>query len=123
MRTDILLFTALSLATLNAFPADYYVDSSGGSDSASGTSPAEAWKTLARTRKGEIKPGDTVRLACGGIWREQLIPVSGELDRQDVKRLAQISADYRQSHPIIARSARNPLAYRHARSLFRHRWI
>ena len=93
MRTHILLFTALSLTSLNAFAADYYVDSSGGSDSASGTSPAEAWKTLARTRKGEIKPGDTVRLACGGIWREQLIPVSGELDRQDVKRLAQIAAD------------------------------
>ena len=78
MRTDILLFTALSLATLNAFPADYYVDSSGGSDSASGTSPEQAWKTLARTRQGEIKPGDTIRLACGRVWREQLIPVSGE---------------------------------------------
>ena len=78
MRTHILLFTALSLVSLNAFAADYYVDSSCGSDSASGTSPAEAWKTLARTRKGEIKPGDTVRLVRGGVWREQLIPVSGE---------------------------------------------
>lgn len=78
MRTHILLFTALSLTSLNAFATDYYVDSSGGSDSASGTSPEQAWKTLARTRQGEIKPGDTIRLACGGIWREQLIPVSGE---------------------------------------------
>lgn len=78
MRSNIILSITLSLATLNAFTANYYVDSSKGNDSASGTSPAEAWKTLARTRKGEIKPGDTVRLACGGIWREQLIPVSGE---------------------------------------------
>lgn len=78
MHADILLAVGLSLVSLSAVSADYYVDSSGGNDSASGASPAEAWKTLARTRKGEIQPGDTVRLACGGIWREQLIPVSGE---------------------------------------------
>ena len=78
MRTHVLLFAALSLISLNAFAADYYIDSLRGNDSASGTSPEQAWKTLARTRQCEIKPGDTIRLACGRVWREQLIPVSGE---------------------------------------------
>ena len=77
MRTDILLALSVTLISMSAVSADYYVDSSKGNDSAAGTSPAEAWKTLARARKGGIKPGDTVRLACGGVWREQLIPVSG----------------------------------------------
>lgn len=77
MRSNILLAIGLSFVSLSAVSADYYIDSSRGSDSATGTSPANAWKTLARTRKGEIKPGDTVRLARGGVWREQLIPVSG----------------------------------------------
>ena len=77
MRSNILLAVSLSLISLSTVSADYYVDSSRGSDSTASTSPAEAWKTLARTRKGGIKPGDTVRLACGGIWREQLVPVSG----------------------------------------------
>lgn len=62
MRNNILLAISLSFLSLSAVSADYYIDSSRGSDSATGTSPAEAWKTLARTRKGEIKPGDTVRL-------------------------------------------------------------
>lgn len=76
-KKHIAIFLIAAL-TLNLTAAEYYVDSSRGDDAAAGTSPAEAWKTLARTRKGEVKPGDTVRLARGGVWREQLIPVSGE---------------------------------------------
>ena len=76
----------LSLAAIAAALAvgatDYFVDIDAGSDAAAGTSPATAWKTLARTAmNGDVKPGDVVRLKRGGIWRESLLPVSGEPGR------------------------------------------
>ena len=76
----------LSLAAIAAALAvgatDYFVDIDAGSDNAAGTSPATAWKTLARTAmKDDVKPGDVVRLKRGGIWRESLLPVSGEPGR------------------------------------------
>lgn len=68
---------ALSLASvpLAATPLraeTWHVDSVTGDDSRSGTSPADAWRTLARLNQAPLQPGDTVRLADGSQWREPL---------------------------------------------------
>ena len=43
----------------------YYVDAERGRDSASGTSPATAWRTLARVDRGHYGGGDAILLAGG----------------------------------------------------------
>ena len=47
-----------------ATAADYYVNTAGG-DSASGTSPGSAWRTLARVNQASLSAGDRVYLAGG----------------------------------------------------------
>jgi hypothetical protein len=59
-------------------PRTFYVDSSGGNDGAPGLAPDQAWKTLTRVNSADLKPGDTVRLRRGGVWRGSLVPASGE---------------------------------------------
>ena len=49
--------------------AIYYVSSSGGNDSNSGTSTGSPWKTLNQAR-GAMSSGDTVYLKKGDTWRE-----------------------------------------------------
>ena len=72
---------AMLACAVSAFATEYYVDDAKGDDAAAGTSPESAWRTLARTSlKGSVKPGDTVRLKRGGLWRETLVPVSGKPD-------------------------------------------
>ncbi len=58
-------------------PATFYVDSDKGDDKAAGTSEAAAWRTLERVNSAELIGGDTVRFACGRVWRGQLKPHSG----------------------------------------------
>lgn len=43
----------------------YYVDSRGGSDTNTGTSPASAWKTLDKVNATTFHPGDIIRLKRG----------------------------------------------------------
>lgn len=61
----------LCLASL-APATTYYVDATAGHDTSDGRSPATAWKTLAKVSAQSFAPGDTIRLACGQRWREQL---------------------------------------------------
>ncbi|MBQ9812613.1 MAG: hypothetical protein IJM54_04785 [Thermoguttaceae bacterium] len=69
------LFAFASLAAAT----DYYVDASKGDDSAKGTSPASAWKTLDRVSSAkELVAGDVVKFKCGEFWRGGLDPRSGE---------------------------------------------
>lgn len=56
----------------------FYVDSEGGRDNNDGLSAAGAWQSLERVNSAELKPGDTVRFQCGGVWRGSLRPVSGD---------------------------------------------
>jgi len=65
----LLFFTALANAT------NYYVKNSG-SDAAAGTSDETAWATMAKVISA-ISPGDSVFFERGGVWREQLIPLTG----------------------------------------------
>lgn len=51
---------------------DYHFDSSDGDDSAAGTSPEQAWKTLGKAAGIALKPGDRVLLKAGGRWSGQL---------------------------------------------------
>ncbi len=53
----------------------YYINSSTGNDSAAGTSPATAWKTLAAANSRTFGPGDQILLARGGSWTGQLAPL------------------------------------------------
>ena len=49
-----------------------------GQDSNDGQSPDHAWRSLDRVNAAELKPGDTVRFKCGGVWRGSLVPASGD---------------------------------------------
>jgi hypothetical protein len=56
----------------------FYVDSQTGRDSDDGLAPAHAWRGLDRVNQAELRPGDTVRFRCGGVWRGSLVPASGD---------------------------------------------
>jgi len=79
----LLAWTGVSLAaTPGAEGSDagrtFYVDSGAGRDSDTGQSPDHAWRGLDRVNTGPLRPGDTVRFKCGGVWRGSLVPVSGD---------------------------------------------
>jgi hypothetical protein len=54
----------------------YYVSSSSGSDSNSGTSSASAWKTIAKVNGSTFAAGDSILLKRGDVWNESLVPPS-----------------------------------------------
>jgi hypothetical protein len=61
-----------------ASAVDYYVSSSGGTDTSSGRGTAQAWKTLERVNHASLAPGDSVWLKRGDVWYETLqSPSSG----------------------------------------------
>ena len=62
----------LIFSVARVWAATYYVDATGGNDVRSGTSPANAWRTLQRVNSTVLNPGDSVLLRRGGIWREKL---------------------------------------------------
>ena len=59
------------LAAAPARAAAFHVDPAG-SDAAAGTSPATAWKTVARANQAKPNPGDSLLFKCGGVWAGQL---------------------------------------------------
>lgn len=64
---------------MNATPAlatntAYYVDAVNGSDTNAGTSPATAWKTLAKVNATTFTQGDKILLHTDQTWVEQLRP-------------------------------------------------
>jgi len=89
-RRLVLTCAAVSLLLLTAGyrlspPNDargYYVDSTAGSDSAPGTSPESAWKSLAKVNATTFHPGDHILFKSGGVWTGQLWPKgSGSADQ------------------------------------------
>lgn len=71
-----LLFVLFFLSPL-LFAATYFVDSAG-SDSNNGTAPGTPWQHLSKINHSSLRPGDSVLLIRGGVWREQLtVPGSG----------------------------------------------
>ena len=78
MKLTLTLFTALTallLAPLSvAGAASYYVDSATGSDSNSGGSPTEAWRSLENINDTTFQPGDRLLLKAGATWTGRLHP-------------------------------------------------
>lgn len=57
-------------------------DTNDGRSGASGGSGSGPWRTLARLMKSDLAAGDSVELACGGVWHEMLrLPANGTPDR------------------------------------------
>ncbi|MBN1181611.1 MAG: hypothetical protein JXB49_04930 [Bacteroidales bacterium] len=70
------IFTLIISFPLNA--TTYYVSNSG-NDGANGTSPATAWKTIARVNITNLLPGDSVLFEAGGCWRNTDCSISGNM--------------------------------------------
>ncbi len=78
----LLPFLALSAGSAPAFATTYYVDCSAGSDGATGTSPAAAWRTLGKVAATTFSAGDSILLKRGTRCTGQLWPKgSGEAER------------------------------------------
>jgi hypothetical protein len=73
-----ILYIPLLLAFLRALApaATYYVSSSTGSDSNSGTSSSAAWQTIAHVNAQTFQPGDSILFKRGDVWNESLVPPS-----------------------------------------------
>lgn len=56
----------------------FFVDPLEGNDADDGRSRQTPWKTLGRLQREALVPGDTVRLAAEGAWRERLVVVPRE---------------------------------------------
>ena len=54
--------------------ATFYVDGAQGSDAGSGTSPAQAWQTLARVNREPFAAGSRILLKAGGVYAGCLRP-------------------------------------------------
>ncbi|RSM59755.1 hypothetical protein DMB66_26220 [Actinoplanes sp. ATCC 53533] len=50
---------------------DYYLDAAGGRDTAAGTTPQTAWRTLAKANATTFRPGDRILLKAGQQWSGQ----------------------------------------------------
>jgi len=70
------------VATLVTFPGalasatTYYVSSSLGNDSNSGTSSSAAWQTVAKVNGRTFVAGDSILFRRGDVWNESLVPAS-----------------------------------------------
>src|SRR5690554_4778639 len=64
----VLLVIFFQLLTLYGFSTVYYVSSSSGSDSNSGTSESSAWRSLDKVNGFTQKPGDQILFKRGDSW-------------------------------------------------------
>jgi hypothetical protein len=55
---------------------DYFVDATGGSDAAAGTSEGTAWQTISKVNAASFSAGDSIAFKRGEEWRETLTPPS-----------------------------------------------
>lgn len=63
----------------------YYVDSRGGDDTNTGTSPATAWKTLEKVNATTFRPGDQILLRSSSVWRGQLSPKGSGVEGRPIR--------------------------------------
>lgn len=88
-RSHTALVIALSASLLGLAGADatvYHIDATQGNDLATGSSPAEAWRSLEKANATVLKPGDRLLFKAGGRWTGQLKPQGAG----DAKALIQI---------------------------------
>jgi hypothetical protein len=98
----------LALACGAAQAHDYYIawQADGGplpvpvgSDDGPGTI-TRPWRTLARLQSAQLQAGDVIHLACGGLWREQLLLTAANVRGTPVK-VTGYDAACAQSRPEI----------------------
>ena len=71
------LFLAPLAAPAAATATTTYYISSTGSDTAAGTSPSTAWRSLNRTTRGPaLAPGDSILLERGSTWYDESLRIS-----------------------------------------------
>ncbi len=73
------IFVILVLALFGGGTASattYYVSSSTGSDSNSGTASTSPWQTIAHVNAQTFLPGDSILFRRGDVWNESLVPPS-----------------------------------------------
>jgi hypothetical protein len=63
-----LVCTTLSVGHVSAAGKTFYVDCAAGQDSAAGSSPTTAWKTVARANKAALAAGDSLLFKRGCTW-------------------------------------------------------
>jgi len=81
---QILAFVAAGVFSTSVWAATYYVDLANGNDAWGGRANAPVgspavdgpWQSINRVNNATLQPGDSVRLMCGGVWRETLRPRS-----------------------------------------------
>lgn len=64
----------LGLGSGDITAVNYYVDAAHGDDSAPGTAPAAAWRSLAKVNATTFAPGDRILFKSAGTWTGQLWP-------------------------------------------------
>jgi hypothetical protein len=97
-RVALLLpFLAFSSGSPPAFARTYYIDCSAGSDGASGTSPAAAWRTLGKVAATTFSPGDSILFKRGTRCLGQLWPKGSG----DAERPIRIAAYGRGALPVV----------------------
>ena len=79
-----LCLLANSVIRASASTATYYLDSAGGNDANSGTSPSSAWKSLDKVNATTFHPGDSLLLKAGSVWRGQLWPKGSGSSQQPI---------------------------------------
>ncbi len=102
MKNIILAFvvTVVSIitwASVSAYAAIYYVDASEGNDSNSGTSSAQAWKSLSKVTNSTFSPGDSVLLKRSEKWTESLSLYSSGSENNPINLMAYDTGD----EPIV----------------------
>jgi hypothetical protein len=79
----ICLTLLLSLSS-TVYATVYYLDSVGGNDNNSGTSPTEAWASFTPVNSTTLGPGDQVLLKAGTSYTGELKPIGGGADGNPV---------------------------------------
>jgi hypothetical protein len=96
---------------------DFHIDATNGLDSATGRSPATAWRTLAKANATTFRPGDRILLKAGEQWQgQQLWPKgSGSAGRPitisaygDATRRPYIATNGNVPNPFRADGTKNP---------------
>ncbi len=97
-----ILFIALAFSFADEGLCTIYYVSAIGNDSNSGTSPAQAWRTVQRAQQvaGSLQPGDQVLFERGGVYPGQLTITSSGSANNPI----QISAYGNGERPIISGS-------------------
>ncbi|MFI1028766.1 discoidin domain-containing protein [Streptomyces sp. NPDC020951] len=90
---------------------DYYLDATLGRDTAAGTSPATAWRTLAKANATTFAPGDRILLKAGEQWQDQQLWPKGS---GSAGRPIAVSAygDPNAGRPYIATNGKVPSPFR-----------